>query len=127
MRELTCVRCPLGCAIFVETRGKEVTSITGNSCRQGEQYAVKEITNPARTVTTTVRLEDRTDLVLPVKTEKDIPKRDILNCIAALKKVSVRTPVHMGQVILRDVAGTGVSVIATKDIWYNEKPGRLYR
>lgn len=116
MQELTCIGCPLGCAICVEMDGKEVVSVTGNTCRQGEQYAIKEMTDPTRIVTTTVRLEGRTDLVLPVKTEKDIPKRDILNCIAALKRVSVRTPVHMGQVILPDIAGTGVSVIATKDI-----------
>ncbi len=116
MQELTCIGCPLGCTICVEMDGKEVVSITGNTCRQGERYARKEMTDPTRTVTTTVRLEGRTDLVLPVKTEKDIPKRDILNCIAALKRVSVKAPVHMGQVILPDVAGTGVPVIATKDI-----------
>lgn len=116
MQELICVGCPLGCNIYVEMRGKEVVSVTGNTCGKGEQYAIKEMTDPTRIVTTTVRLEDREDLVLPVKTAKDIPKRDILNCIAALKKVSVRTPVHIGQVVLPDVAGTGVSVIAVKDI-----------
>lgn len=116
MQELTCIGCPLGCALSVEICGENVVSITGNTCKKGEQYALKEVTDPTRTVTTTVRLEGRDDLVLPVKTEGDIPKRGILNCITELKKVTVKIPVYIGQVILPDVAGTGVPVVATKSI-----------
>lgn len=115
MRELICIGCPLGCTISVEMRDEKVISVTGNTCKRGEVYAIKEMTNPTRIVTTTVNVESGT-VVLPVKTEKDIPKQDIMNCIAALKNVTVRPPVHMGQVIVRNVAGTGVSVVATKSI-----------
>lgn len=116
IRELTCIGCPLGCAVRVEMSAGEIVSVTGYTCKRGEQYAVKEVTDPTRIVTSTVRLEGKDHLVVPVKTEKDIPKKKIMECVAALKDVSVSPPVHIGQVILENAAGTGVSVIATKDI-----------
>ena len=116
MQELPCIGCPLGCTVSGEVRGEQVVAVTGNTGKRGEEYAVREMTNPTRIVTSTVRLENREDLVLPVKTEKDIPKKDIMRCIAALKTVTARTPIHMGEVVLENVAGTGVSVVATKNI-----------
>lgn len=116
IRELTCIGCPLGCTVRVEMAEEEVVSVTGYTCRRGKEYAVKEVTAPTRIVTSTVRLEGREHLVLPVKTERDIPKNKIMECVSALKNVAVRPPVHIGQVILENVAGTDVPVVATKNI-----------
>ena len=116
MREMTCIGCPLGCTLNVKTGEKQEILVTGNTCKRGEDYALKEMTNPTRIVTSTVRIANRKNMVLPVKTERDIPKSHMMCCIAALKGVTVRAPVHMGEVVLENAAGTGVSVVATKNI-----------
>ena len=114
-RELTCIGCPMGCQITVEMDGAEIKSITGNTCKRGKIYAQKEVTNPTRIVTTTVRVEGNTEMpVISVKTAQDIPKGKIFDCVKALKHVTVKAPVRIGDVVLPDVCGTGVDVIATK-------------
>lgn len=115
-RELTCIGCPLGCALTVEMNGNEVVSVTGNTCKRGDDYARKEVTNPTRIVTSSVKVEDGTLSAVSVKTEQDIPKGKIFDCVTALKDITVKAPVHIGDVILADVAGTGVDVIATKNV-----------
>ena len=113
---LICIGCPLGCPLTVEMEGKEVVSVSGHTCRNGEKYARKELTNPTRIVTTTVRVSGGTLAMASVKTESDIPKGKIFDCVKALQSVEIPAPVTIGQVILPDVAGTGVAVIATKDV-----------
>lgn len=115
-RELTCIGCPLGCALTVEMNGNEVVSVTGNTCKRGDDYARKEVTNPTRIVTSSVKVEDGTLATVSVKTKQDIPKGKIFDCVTALKDIIVKAPVHIGDVILADVAGTGVDVIATKNV-----------
>lgn len=114
IQKLTCIGCPMGCALSVEMEGKEVVRVSGNTCPRGDAYARKELTNPTRIVTSTVRVKDWK--MLSVKTEQDIPKEKIMNCIRELKHICVVPPVHVGDVILQNVAGTGVAVIATKEI-----------
>lgn len=113
---LICIRCPLGCRITVDLSGKDIRSITGNTCKRGEDYARREMTAPARTVTTTVRVSGGSSPMVPVKTKTDIPKDKIFDCIRCLKDICVSTPVHIGDVILTDAAGTGVDIVATKEI-----------
>lgn len=115
-RELICINCPLGCALTVTLENGEVTRVTGNTCPRGEAYARKECTNPTRIVTTTVRVEGGRLPVVSVKTASDIPKGKIADCVTALKDVKVKAPVHIGDVILENAAGTGVNIIATKDV-----------
>lgn len=115
-KELICIGCPMGCALTVETVEGEVISVTGNTCPRGDSYARKEVTNPTRIVTTTVRVTGGIQDMVSVKTENDIPKRDIFSCVKALKEVEVAAPVHIGDVILENAAGTGVNIIATKNI-----------
>lgn len=119
-RELTCIGCPLGCALTVEMNGNEVVSVTGNTCKRGDDYARKEVTNPTRIVTSSVKVEDGTLAAVSVKTKQDIPKGKIFDCVTALKDITVKAPVHIGDVILADVAGTGVDVIATKNVEVKE-------
>lgn len=113
---LTCIGCPLGCPLTVEMEGAEVKSVTGNTCPNGEAYARKEMTNPTRIVTSTVRVTGGRLPMVSVKTASDIPKGAIFDCVRALKDVEIPAPVTIGQVILTDVAGTGVAIIATKNV-----------
>ena len=115
-RELTCIGCPMGCALMVELDGGAVTAVHGNTCPRGDTYARKEVTAPTRIVTTTVRVTGGTLAVVSCKTRSDIPKGKIFDIIRTLKSVEIPAPVTIGQVILPDAAGTGVDVIATKNV-----------
>ena len=114
-RELICIGCPMGCPLTVEMNGTEVVSVTGNTCPRGDAYARKEVTNPTRIVTSTVKVEGGKVDMVSVKTTEDIPKGKIFECVKALKGITVKAPVHIGDVILKDVAGTGIDIIATKN------------
>ena len=113
---LTCIGCPLGCSLTAEMDGREVTKVTGNNCGVGDKYARKELTNPTRIVTSTITVTGGDLSAVSVKTASDIPKAKMFDCIRALKGLTVQAPVAIGQVILPDVCGTGVPVIATKAI-----------
>lgn len=113
---LTCIGCPMGCPLTVERQNGRIISVTGNTCKRGEIYARKEITAPTRIVTTTVKVTGGNAEMVSVKTENDIPKDKIFDCIRSLKKVSVKAPVRIGDVILSDVCKTGTDIIATKNV-----------
>lgn len=115
-RHLICIGCPVGCALTVRTRQGEVVSVEGNTCRKGKLYGEKEVTAPARTVTTTVAVTGGKLPVVSVKTKTDISKDKIFDCIRALKEIRVPAPVYTGDIILADAAGTGVDVVATKTV-----------
>jgi len=114
-RELICIGCPMGCPLTVELEGGEILSITGHTCRRGEVYARKEVTNPTRIVTSTVDVEGGKVARVSVKTKEDIPKEKIFQCVKALKGVTVKAPVHIGDVIVANVADTGVDIVATRN------------
>ncbi|PJJ28418.1 DUF1667 domain-containing protein [Lacrimispora celerecrescens] len=114
-RELICISCPMGCPLTVELEGGEIVNITGNTCKRGEVYGRKEVTNPTRIVTSTVKVEGGKSDMVSVKTKEDIPKDKIFECVKALKGITVKAPVRIGDVILPDVAGTGVDIVATKE------------
>lgn len=113
-RELTCIGCPMGCPLTVEMKGKEILHVTGYTCKRGKVYAEKEVTNPTRIVTSTVRVLGGSVNMVSVKTKEDIPKDKIFDCIRALKGITLQAPVHVGDVILKNVAGTGVDIVATR-------------
>ncbi|MCI8741851.1 MAG: DUF1667 domain-containing protein [Lachnospiraceae bacterium] len=115
-RELICIGCPMGCPLTVELEGSEVKSVTGHTCKRGDVYARKEVTNPTRIVTSTVKVEGGKADMVSVKTREDIPKGRIFDCVRALKGVTVQAPVHIGDVVVPDVAGTGVDMVATKQV-----------
>ena len=116
VKNLTCINCPLGCPLTVEMEGGQVVRISGNTCKRGEVYARKEVTEPTRIVTSTVKVVNgRSDLV-SVKTKEDIPKGKIFDCVRALKSVQVEAPVHIGDVVAGNIADTGVDVVATKNV-----------
>ncbi|MCI9472529.1 MAG: DUF1667 domain-containing protein [Flavonifractor sp.] len=115
-RELICIGCPMGCPVTVELEGGEIVNVTGHTCKRGDVYARKEVTNPTRIVTSTVMVEGGTADMVSVKTRDDVPKGKIFECVQALKGLTVQAPVRIGDVILSDAAGTGVDIIATKGV-----------
>ena len=119
-KELICIGCPMGCPIVVEMEDGKVLSVTGNTCLRGESYARKEVTNPTRIVTTTVRVDGGKVPMINVKTERDIPKDKIFECIAALRGVTMKAPIHIGDIILENVADTGVNIVADGNVEYKE-------
>lgn len=115
-KELTCIGCPMGCAITVTMSGNEITKIEGYGCKNGEKYARKEVTNPTRIVTGSVPVEgSKKCLMVSVKTETDVPKDKIFECMESIKNIKVKAPVKIGDVIVKNVAGTGVDIIATRN------------
>lgn len=115
-RELICINCPLGCALTVTMEQGQVLKVEGNTCPRGKNYGEKEVTNPMRIVTTSVKVAGGTAPVVSVKTASDIPKGKIKDCMAALKQVSVKAPVCIGDVILKDVCSTGTDIVATRNV-----------
>ncbi len=116
IRTLTCISCPMGCPLTVEMDGDEIISVTGNTCKRGDVYARKEVTAPTRIVTSTVKVTNSSADMVSVKTKTDIPKDKIFDCVKCLKGVSVEAPIHIGDVIIPNAAGTGVDIVATKDV-----------
>ncbi len=115
-KELICIGCPLGCNLTVEMDGAQVVSVSGNTCKRGDDYARKELTDPRRIVTSTVPVTGGNLPVVSVKTASDIPKGKIRECLCELKGVTLTAPVRIGDVVVKNVADTGVDVIVTKDI-----------
>lgn len=115
-RNLTCIGCPMGCQITVTLEDGAVTKVAGNTCKRGDDYARKEVTHPTRIVTSTVRVIGGSAPTVSVKTAQDIPKEKIFQVMEDLRSVIVRAPVSIGDVVLEDAAGTGVSVVATKNV-----------
>ena len=115
-RELICIGCPMGCPIVVKMEDGKVVSVTGNTCPRGDVYARKEVTDPTRIVTTTVRVADGKEPMINVKTEHDNSKDKIFDCIAALRGVTIKAPVHIGDIVLENVAGTGVNIVAAGNV-----------
>ena len=123
-RSFICINCPLGCPLTVTLDNVKIVSVAGNTCKRGETYAVKEITAPARTVTSTVRVLGGERPVVAVRTKTDIPKDKIFVCMAAINAAAVYAPVRIGDVIIGNICCTGVDVIATADNWMGSKEYR---
>ena len=112
-RELNCIACPLGCLITVEHEGKEIISVTGNTCKRGEEYARSEIVAPVRSIHSTVRLKGGKNPVVPCKTSVAIPKEKIFDVMKEINAAELTAPVTIGQVIIADVCSTGADIVAT--------------
>ena len=115
-RELTCIGCPMGCALTVSLEEGKVVSVEGYTCKRGRDYGEKECTNPMRTVTSSVPVKGGTIPMVSVKTAADIPKGKIQECMETIHRTYVQAPVEMGEILVSNIAGTGVDLIATKQV-----------
>lgn len=111
-KELICIICPRGCHLKVDDNMK----VSGNSCPRGEKYAISELTHPVRMLTSTVKIIAKEENRLPVKTSTSIDKNLIFKAMEEINKVEVKAPIHIGDVIVNNIAGSGANLIATKDI-----------
>lgn len=112
---LICINCPKGCHLTVEEVDGEI-KVSGNSCPRGMTYAINEMTNPLRTLTTTVSIESENCARLPVISSKPLPKGKLMDVMKELKTTAVKAPVHMGDVIIESVLGLNSDIIASKSI-----------
>ncbi len=115
MTELICICCPMGCRLTVE-KEENGYKVTGNTCPRGKKYAVEEMTAPTRTVTTSVKIKGKNNLMLSVKTDKPIAKSLIFDSLKKLESVTVSAPIKIGDIILENVLDTGVNFIATRNV-----------
>ena len=115
-RNLTCINCPLGCSIEVVLKDGEIISVTGNTCKRGEIYARNEVTDPKRVVTSSVYVINGERAVVSVKTKEAIPKDKIFDCVEAMRLLEIEAPVKIGDVVAKDIAGTGIELVATANV-----------
>lgn len=114
--DLICINCPMGCNLTVTKADDGSVSVTGNTCPRGEEYGIKEVTAPTRTVTSIVRVTDGEIPMVSVKTAADIPKEKIFDVMKSIRETKTVAPVRIGDIIIKNVAGTGVDVVATKNV-----------
>lgn len=112
--EMTCILCPMGCQMTVTGEGDGL-KVEGNACARGPRYARQEYENPLRVITSSIGVDGSEWPRCPVKTADAVPKRAMDSVIREIRAVRLKAPVALHQVILKDVAGTGVDVIATDE------------
>jgi CxxC motif-containing protein len=115
-RDLICISCPIGCSLEIEIIDECNIKVKGNSCNRGEIYGIKECTNPTRIITSTVFVKNGAEDVVSVKTHQAIPKEKIFDCIRLLKDVVIEAPVKIGDIIIANILGSEVNIVATKNI-----------
>ena len=115
-KHFTCVICPLGCEIDVELQNGKVVSMEGNKCQKGEEFVSQELEEALRILTTTVSIKGAKWAMLPVRTDKAIPKRLLSKVIEQLADIELQAPVKMYDVIVKDVAGTDANIVATRNM-----------
>lgn len=112
---LVCINCPRGCKLVVENINGEI-KVTGNFCPRGEKYAISELTNPLRTLTTTLPIKSELYKRLPVISSAPLPKAKVIDAVKALKDVEVTAPIKMGDIVVEDILGLGIDIVASKSI-----------
>ena len=111
--ELVCITCPRGCLLTAQETDGGI-EISGNFCPRGEEYGKQELTKPVRVLTALMRLQD-TEKPVSVKTDRPVPKAKLFECASEIYHTHPKAPVHRGDILIRDLCGTGSNVIATRD------------
>jgi len=113
-KHFVCVVCPMGCEIDVVHDGSKIISMEGNKCEKSEEFVSQELIEPMRILTTTVRIQGSRWPVIPVRTDKAVPKRLFPRIIRQLRDIKLRAPVNILDVVVKDVLRTGADIIATR-------------
>lgn len=116
MKTMNCIECPNGCLLQVEMGEDGKIRVSGNRCSRGVTFAESELTNPMRTIATTVRTNDERVRVLPVRVSGPIPRGKIFDVIKAINEITLASPVGRGDTVIENVLGLGVDVISESDI-----------
>lgn len=115
-KEIICTVCPRGCHIQVEGEGEKVLSVEGQGCKRGLEYASAEFAHPVRILTTLVKLAGVQNDLLPVRSNKPLPKEKLFDCMAVIRDTEVAAPVARYDVVISNICGTGVDIVATKTV-----------
>ncbi len=116
LKKLICIECPVSCELLIELSDGKVIKIEGHKCDKGQEYAKSEIENPQRIITSTVLAEKLSLKMVPIRSDKPIPKDKVLPAIEAIKEIRIKEPVALGQVIRENFLNLGVNLIATRDV-----------
>lgn len=119
-KEMICIGCPLGCHLNVEYMQKTIRSVKGNRCNIGLEYAEKEIYNPERTLTTTVKIKNGHLPLVSVRTGKPLPKNRIFDVMNLLANIELEAPIRIGENIIKNLFDTNVNLVATKNVLKKE-------
>lgn len=113
-KHFVCVVCPVGCEIDVVHDGSKIISMEGNKCEKSEEFVSQELIEPMRILTTTVRIQGSRWPVIPVRTDKAVPKRLFPRIMKRLGQINLQAPVNMQDLVVKDVLRTGADIIATR-------------
>lgn len=111
-KEFTCIICPRGCHLTID----ENNNVTGNTCLRGKEYAISEVTNPVRTITSSVRVTNREDMLVSVKTSNKIPKAKMFDVMQEINKHGIEAPCHIGDVVIKNILGLDSDIIVTREV-----------
>lgn len=114
IKKLTCIACPIGCHLEIDV--DDDYNVTGNQCIKGEKFGKKELLNPTRIVTSTIKIKGAIHARIPVKTSDEIPKNKIFEVMNSLNNITVKSPIKINTVIIKDVANTGVNIVTTRSM-----------
>ncbi len=112
-KQIICTVCPTGCTITVEGEGKNITSIEGFTCPRGKQYAENEFVSPVRILTSTAKISGTKSPLIAVRSKTPVPKDKLFDCMDEIRKLNLKAPVKTGDVLIENVCGTGVDIVAS--------------
>lgn len=113
---MVCIVCPIGCNLEVEISNNEVISVKGNACKRGEVYAKSECIHPTRVLTTTIKVENGIYPVVSVKSTAPLPKELLFECMNVINNISVKAPISIGDILIKNICETNIDIIATKNL-----------
>jgi len=116
IKKLTCIECPKGCKLTVDVQDGKVIKATGNECPKSEKYVISEIENPSRTLTSSILGQGLRLKMIPVRTDKPIPKTRIFDAMKEVKKIRVKRPLNAGEVLVKNFLGLNVNIISTRKV-----------
>ena len=115
-KQIICTVCPQGCRITVSGENDKINSVAGFTCPRGKAYAEQEFICPMRILTGSVRAEDASEVLLPVRSADRIPRDRIPECMKVLRTVTVRPPVKIHDTVIKNILGTGVDIVACSEL-----------
>ena len=113
-KEFICINCPMGCRLHVQLDGADI-SVAGNACKRGETYGKQEAVEPKRVLTCLMRASNR-NAPFSVKTSTPVPKDALFRCANEIYATRPAAPLAMGEIVIRDLCGTGADVLVTQDL-----------
>ena len=115
-KDLICILCPLGCRVNVKIDGKTVRKVLGIKCKKGGEYAKQEIVSPVRVLTTTVKTGRSDAPLVPVRSDKPIPKEKLVPCMREIARHTVDGPVELGQIVIKKILGLEANIVACRSL-----------